>query len=606
MADAPEGAPASAGAEGSSGGADVEEGRGREDSSTSSGSDPLDRSDSSTSDDLLSDDDDDKSSPPTDDPTALLTSAMTLKEDGNAAFKSGELDKAARLYRKGASTLKPLNRGNSGDDQVKALLLTLHTNLSTVCFKQNKLRISRDVASKALEVDPNHVKALFRRAAARRKMGDDEEARADLRAALKVDPSNAAVKRELMSLKKGIEGKKKAEKERLRKAFGGKTGGSFLYEDKEAEERRKVGEKRKKKEEEERAKAKRKKEWEDECVRRMSFDEDPITFEDWEKDRKKKEEEEEKERKSRRKEEEDRRKAEQKAAREARRKEKGSDGNSSDEGDDDHGLTKSELEAMRGYKKTSDGRTTSYFNRELSTEQKAMIGDIAPQRLGSSSMVPSALSTSLPAGAADSSQQSSAPVPGAASPSGSTTASAWNRAGTWEEKDTSEWCTSCLRRHLSGAAVALPAEEGGGGGGSYSARVSEVKDLTGDASVALAGGRKRYIFDYHVSVKYEVVFHSAPAPPSGEGGAEAPAESSGEAAEATPAAPEEKVVASGTLKLPEINSGAAHEVEVDVPGTWKKAPRDGHVEAARECRERMVAAVREGVTNFVSEFNGQY
>ena len=68
---------------------------------------------------------------------------------------------------------------------------------------------------------------------------------------------------------------------------------------------------------------------------------------------------------------------------------------------------------MKGYKKTADGRTTTYFNNDLSEEAKALIGDIAPKKL------------EPPAAAA---------VPGAEAVGGNA-ASAWNKAGTWESRD---------------------------------------------------------------------------------------------------------------------------------------------------------------------------
>ena len=39
---------------------------------------------------------------------------------------------------------------------------------------------------------------------------------------------------------------------------------------------------------------------------------------------------------------------------------------------------------IRGYKKTSDGRTTSYFNHELDEATKDLIGDITPQAISES------------------------------------------------------------------------------------------------------------------------------------------------------------------------------------------------------------------------------
>ena len=40
-----------------------------------------------------------------------------------------------------------------------------------------------------------------------------------------------------------------------------------------------------------------------------------------------------------------------------------------------------ELNNVRGYKKLADGRTTTYFNNELSEEDKKLIGSIAPKKI---------------------------------------------------------------------------------------------------------------------------------------------------------------------------------------------------------------------------------
>ena len=214
--------------------------------------------DSTDDDDDDDDDDEDKDTPPAD-PTVAIVEAMTQKEEGNAAFKEGDFTAAVRSYRKGTTLLKPFNKNNTGDEQVKSLLLTLQTNLSMVCFKQDKHKMSRDVASKALEIDPINVKALYRRAVAYRKLGDAESARSDLREALKHEPNNKAVRKELVSIKKDVEASRAKEKERLQKAFGASKGGSsFLYNDKEEEERRKAEEKKKQEEAEAEALKKRK------------------------------------------------------------------------------------------------------------------------------------------------------------------------------------------------------------------------------------------------------------------------------------------------------------------------------------------------------------
>ena len=110
------------------------------------------------------DTDDEEVDPTSDEPiTNRISKALSLKEEGNVHFKSGELERAVRSYRRGTSALKSLNEKNTGDSQVRALLLSLQTNLSLVCLKQGKAKMSRDVASKALEIDETNIKALYRR-----------------------------------------------------------------------------------------------------------------------------------------------------------------------------------------------------------------------------------------------------------------------------------------------------------------------------------------------------------------------------------------------------------------------------------------------------------
>jgi hypothetical protein len=71
-----------------------------------------------------------------------------------------------------------------------------------------------------------------------------------------------------------------------------------------------------------------------------------------------------------------------------------------------------DLKHVKGYKQKSDGRTTSYFDKELSEEDKKLIGNITPQKI----------------------EQPSSPQ------KIEKVGSAWNKAGTWEEKDKSTWC----------------------------------------------------------------------------------------------------------------------------------------------------------------------
>jgi tetratricopeptide (TPR) repeat protein len=473
----------------------------------------------------------------------VLLEGTMLKDEGNGHFKNGDLDKAARAYRRGANVVKKLNKQNSGDDQVKSLLMALQTNLSMICFKQQKYKMSVEVASKAIQVDATNVKALYRRAAARRKIGDHEEARADLKTALQQDPSNIPCKKELLSIKKELETHRDSQKKALAKAFSS-SGGSFLYVDKEADDKKKAEEEQRRKKEEQELYKKRKHEWEDECVKRMANNEPAVSFEDWEKEQNSADEKRRKKEEKKRKEVEKRRKAEEKARRDAMKKNQSNDAESDSE---DDALTESELAMMRGYKKTKDGRTTSYFTRELSEDEKQKLGDIAPKKLepSGSSNVPTRLSTST---------------------DGISRPSAWNKAGTWEEKDTTSWCNSQLRSRLEDVTVTSK----------YNVEILSVEELTGDASVAIAGGKKRYIFDFHAKLKYELT-----KPDTGD------------------------KVASGILRLPDICSTSHEELEVIYDG-WTKKPSTHMEKHALVSRNELSEVIRAQIKNWVQDFNEQY
>ncbi len=486
---------------------------------------------SSTDDNDEEDESSDADFSPKEDPELLLIKANALKEEGNNYFKDKEYEKASRSYRRGTNALKPLNRGNTGDEQVKSLLVTLQTNLSMMCLKIGKPKQSVQVASAALEIDANNVKALFRRAVARRQLGNTEEAKTDLKLALQQDPANAAVKKELASLKKELEQAKLAQKKGLQKAFS--RSGSLLYDDKEQEKRRKAEEAKLKKQQDEELLKKRKAQWEDECVKRMAKGEQALSYEEWDKERKQKEADEEKRTK------EERRKARE-AAKAAAKQE---DSESDDE------LTEKDLALLRGYKKTADGRVTSYFTREQSDHEKSLIGDIAPKRLESSNAATPVSLSSLSEG-------------------GKGNPSVWNQSGTtWEEKNTTDWCRERLEDRLKETTAQL---------GDLVASVKEVENMTGEASVAMASGKKRYIFDFHCKVKFDVHYPDT-----------------------------DDVVASGSLKLPDICSTHHHELEVEAR-SWKKKPNSQNAQKAIDCRDLLAEKVRESVKRFVDDFNNMY
>jgi tetratricopeptide (TPR) repeat protein len=547
-----------------------------------------DGDDSTTEEEIMPEDDNDEDkavSPEQAD--VLLLKAMGLKEEGNTEFKEGNLEKASRAYRRSVNVLKKLNQRNSGDAQVKSLLVTLYTNLSTVSFKHSKYRVSIEVATKALHIEPHNVKALYRRAVAHRQLGNLETSRTDLRTALAADATNVACKKELAAVKKEWDAAKENQKKALAKAFRNENGASFLYNDMQDASVKKQNEERKLQQEREAQVARHKQQWEDECVSLMAKKEPAITFEEWDKQRKDKLEEERQTKEADRKAKEADRKA-QRLLEKAKKATVNTKTNDDNDDDDDDVLTESELAMMRGYKKTSDGRTTSYFTRELSSDEVNQLGDMAPKRLdnsNSATMAPEDLKSSTT----------------------STSASVWNQAGTWEEKDTTDWCRAQLRERLlttsvestcaTTALTTMPIVR---------AMVTSVEELTGDASVAVVSGKKRYIFDFHVKLKYEIVVDKNQASSALDHAAAAAAAAADTTTEDDKNAPT-TVWASGVVRLPDICSTHHEELEVVFDGWTKRPKTKDREDVALAARATLANHLRTVVVPFfVQDFNNAY
>ncbi|CAM9130071.1 unnamed protein product [Choristocarpus tenellus] len=136
---------------------------------------------------------------------------------------------------------------------------------------------------------------------------------------------------------------------------------------------------------------------------------------------------------------------------------------------------------MKGYKKTVDGRTTTYFNNDLSEEAKRLIGDIAPKR------VDPTLAGVAQGGTGGTGGEG-------AGVSDSNGGSAWNMAGTWESKDMTGWAKDRLVELLKG--IEFDAGDG-------SVEITAVEGLEGDAEITYSRGKKRRMFDFHFNLAWE-------------------------------------------------------------------------------------------------------
>ena len=144
--------------------------------------------------------------------------------------------------------------------------------------------------------------------------------------------------------------------------------------------------------------------------------------------------------------------------------------------DEEDAVALNKSDVVRGYKLTKDGKKTSFFTHEQTAEEKALIGDITPKQISSAD------AAATPAAKAN--------VKGVSS---------WNSAGTWEEKDVSGWAKETCKNKIEAATFTLPAGVEGA-----VVKVVEVKNFEGDASVATVRGKRRFIYDFNFTVKWEV------------------------------------------------------------------------------------------------------
>jgi len=179
----------------------------------------------------------------------LVRRAEACKEQGNEKFRAGTIAEARQSYEEGLEQMKTAeDKGclKSGKDLsalvgpevgAKNVALSLHLNMAACLNKQEDWAASIRHASRALELDAASSKALFRRGFARTRFGLLDEGRSDLEAALRADPDNRGIKRELKYNTQQQQRAKKKDRENFKGLFAGS-----LYEDKEEERLRKLRE----------------------------------------------------------------------------------------------------------------------------------------------------------------------------------------------------------------------------------------------------------------------------------------------------------------------------------------------------------------------------
>ncbi len=145
-------------------------------------------------------------------------------------------------------------------------------------------------------------------------------------------------------------------------------------------------------------------------------------------------------------------------------------------------------DSMKGYKINSEGRKTSYFTRELSEADKALLASTnsGPKRIDINDTNDTSANNDnehLPQLIS-----SNTPIKG----------SQWNSAGTFEEKDISVFARQQLRSMLEDITVV------NAGNTEFNVFSQHVSNVTGDVSQISSRGKMKYIYDLSVDLSFRI------------------------------------------------------------------------------------------------------
>lgn len=166
-----------------------------------------------------------------------IETAVSLKEQGNAAFKEGDYKQAMTAYHQIFMYVHGYSQSSGGGGiglpgttspvssekmaAIKELKLVHFNNLAMCLMKVDPPNIAKakDNCTKALELDPINVKALFRRGKCHAQLNALDEAKRDLERVLELQPDNKAAAHELRGLKGAFAALRKKEQKKFAGMF---------------------------------------------------------------------------------------------------------------------------------------------------------------------------------------------------------------------------------------------------------------------------------------------------------------------------------------------------------------------------------------------------
>lgn len=124
--------------------------------------------------------------------------------NGNRFYDADEYASAARCYAAATKALEWTQENADSMDRQRELLLKLYTNQAQCALRMRNAKLAVASARRALQLDPDSAKALYRCAVGLRMLGEFEEAAKLQRRAYALMPNSLLIERELCALNRGL------------------------------------------------------------------------------------------------------------------------------------------------------------------------------------------------------------------------------------------------------------------------------------------------------------------------------------------------------------------------------------------------------------------
>lgn len=156
----------------------------------------------------------------------LIRTATHLKDLGNIKFKERSFKLAQGQYEDALSHAETVKNHTPELDKLKIAILQ---NMSVCTNNTEDYRDSIKNCTKAIEIDSNATKAIYLRSVAYMRLGDLDDAMADIKRAIKLAPSDGNLRAQFEAIKKEKASKAQKQKKGLAAIFA-----QGVYNEKEA------------------------------------------------------------------------------------------------------------------------------------------------------------------------------------------------------------------------------------------------------------------------------------------------------------------------------------------------------------------------------------